>query len=122
MAKKWFSILAMTAVPAMLLSACGDAPTATVVLPTATTAAAVAPTATKARYGPAASAAMAGETPVQWCSTPGTTADVTLTGAGSTFVNPFMSKWSQEYTKALPEHQNQLPIHRLRRRAHPVYQ
>ena len=106
MAKKWFSIMATMVVLSMLLSACGESSTATVVPPTATTGTTAA-TATTAATNPTATTTMAGATaqPASTSSTgsaPGTTADVTLTGAGSTFVNPLMSKWSQEYTKLYP--------------------
>jgi ABC-type phosphate transport system substrate-binding protein len=38
-----------------------------------------------------------------------------LTGAGSTFVNPLMSKWSKEYHTLHPNVRNQLPVHRIGR-------
>ncbi len=67
MAKKWFTILTLMVVVSVLLAACGEEPTATVVPPTATTAAAE-PTATTAMAEPTA--------------TTGTTAAATATTAG----------------------------------------
>jgi phosphate transport system substrate-binding protein len=99
----------------MLLSACGSGsnqPTPTTAVGTgATTVAQETPTipAATAEAGATPSTATSGETPTAAMSgeTPssgGATGSITypggsatLTGAGSTFVNPLMSKWSQEY-------------------------
>lgn len=81
MAKKWFSIMAVMVVLSMLLTACGESPTATVVPPTATTGAAAtattakaAPTATTAKAAPTATTATASGT------TPGPTMDYSKVG------------------------------------------
>ena len=114
----------------LLLSACGPEATATVPAPTPTTAQAAAPTATIAMAASTATTAMMGTTPTTAMmgttptaamtgSTPGApsagvTPSVTsifsgpaepgtLTGAGSTFVNPLMSKWAKEYNTLNPQ-------------------
>jgi phosphate transport system substrate-binding protein len=107
----------LTLVLALVLAACGDSTATSTVAPVSTTAAAAAATSAAASTTAAGATTTAAAAGTTTSATGATTAagaaptptilisrdPGTLNGAGSTFINPLMSKWTKEYNTLFPQ-------------------